>query len=887
LIAAAAVGRLWGWQWGAVTLVFLALGYHERGAPQQVWLHVLAASALARVLKDGRLAMMARLYRFASLLALIVIAVPFAVNQVRVALYPQLEYERSVGTLQSPAIGVADLAPGAPVPAPPRMQAGQRARELRRESEELGAGLSYSDAPAYPKGELQYVDPDAIVQTGPGLPSWQWKAISLRWNGPVEQGETIRLILVPPTANLALRVLAILLLGALALRVADVPMRRSRSAGAPSSGTASLLVMAFATGLVLAVVPQSGRAELPPTQMLEELRERLLAPPECVPRCAEIPALSVAVSPDRIRLSVEVHTGASLAVPLPGPVFPWTADRILVDGEAAAAVVREPGGGLRLKLDPGIHQIVVEGPLPDRDRVDLALPLAPRHVEATTDGWTVRGIRQNGVPDRQLQLIRDRNEDATPTAGLKATALPPFVRVERTLALGLNWQVFTRVRRLSSAGQSIVLEVPLVEGESVVSENARVVDRKVLVNMGPGESEAAWESVLDVQPELSLTAPESTGATTAWFEQWQLDASPIWHVDIQGIPVVHHQREGRWLPQWRPWPGETVSLSVRRPQGVAGKTLTIQGTALNVTPGTRASDVTLRIHYESSQGGQHDIVIPPEARLTGVSIDGRTQPVRSESGRITLPITPGSHVAQLSWRHSQPLTTKLLTPAIDLGIDSVNANIELRVPRDRWVLFTGGPQLGPAVLIWGVLLVIAAVAIGLGRTRRTPLRWWHWLLLGIGLSQIPVWLSVVVVVWLFALDARAKIEPASIAKWKFNFMQMGLAGLTVVSLGLLFYAVQHGLLGMPEMQVRGNGSSGWHLRWFDDRVSNTLPRAWFISVPTLAYRLLMLVWALWLALALVKWVRWGWTCFSTGGYWRSLIFRKARKTAAAASDAST
>ena len=43
LIAAAAVGRLWGWKWGAIILVFLALSYHEQGAPQQVWLHVLAA----------------------------------------------------------------------------------------------------------------------------------------------------------------------------------------------------------------------------------------------------------------------------------------------------------------------------------------------------------------------------------------------------------------------------------------------------------------------------------------------------------------------------------------------------------------------------------------------------------------------------------------------------------------------------------------------------------------------------------------------------------------------------------------------------------------------------------------------------------------------------
>jgi hypothetical protein len=30
----------------------------------------------------------------------------------------------------------------------------------------------------------------------------------------------------------------------------------------------------------------------------------------------------------------------------------------------------------------------------------------------------------------------------------------------------------------------------------------------------------------------------------------------------------------------------------------------------------------------------------------------------------------------------------------------------------------------------------------------------------------------------------------------------------------------------------------------------------------------MLVWALWLAFALLKWLQWGWQSFSAGGYWK-------------------
>ncbi|HXU03951.1 MAG TPA: hypothetical protein VN903_23475, partial [Polyangia bacterium] len=43
-----------------------------------------------------------------------------------------------------------------------------------------------------------------------------------------------------------------------------------------------------------------------------------------------------------------------------------------------------------------------------------------------------------------------------------------------------------------------------------------------------------------------------------------------------------------------------------------------------------------------------------------------------------------------------------------------------------------------------------------------------------------------------------------------------------------------------------------------------------ISVPLLVYRLAMLAWSLWLALAVIRWARWLWSCFSERGLWRPL-----------------
>jgi hypothetical protein len=79
------------------------------------------------------------------------------------------------------------------------------------------------------------------------------------------------------------------------------------------------------------------------------------------------------------------------------------------------------------------------------------------------------------------------------------------------------------------------------------------------------------------------------------------------------------------------------------------------------------------------------------------------------------------------------------------------------------------------------------------------------------------------------------------------------------------------------MQIAGNQSSPYELNWYQDRSAAELARAWIISVPLLVYRLLMLAWALWLAFSLLRWLRWGWQCYSAHGIWREIkMDRKLR-----------
>jgi hypothetical protein len=379
--------------------------------------------------------------------------------------------------------------------------------------------------------------------------------------------------------------------------------------------------------------------------------------------------------------------------------------------------------------------------------------------------------------------------------------------------------------------------------------------------------------VLEQRSRIELRAPEAT----AWTEVWRLDASPIWHVEAGGIPVVHQQQQGRRFPEWHPWPGESISLEVSRPEGVPGRTLTIDAAALRLQPGRRATDADLLIRLRSSQGVQHPLRLPDGAKLQSVSIDGRLLPVRQDERVVTVPLTPGAHRLKLTWRTPQGIGALFPSPAVNVGADSVNAALRIDVPQSRWVLFTGGPALGPAVMFWGLLIVLVAVAFGLGRTGRTPLKVRHWVLLGLGLSQIPIYFAIIVVAWLFAFDARGRLDVDMRKLW-FNLMQVGLAILVLVAVGMLFFAVKQGLLGLPNMQISGNGSNGYLLKWFADRAGETLPDAWVLSVPLTVYRLLMLAWALWIAFALIAWLRWSWECFSAGGYWRLVTLGRPKGT---------
>ncbi|HEY0953144.1 MAG TPA: hypothetical protein VGE36_00200, partial [Roseateles sp.] len=404
----------------------------------------------------------------------------------------------------------------------------------------------------------------------------------------------------------------------------------------------------------------------------------------------------------------------------------------------------------------------------------------------------------------------------------------------------------------------------LLPGEAIGDARVTVDDGFATLQLG-GDDSADITSTL--QPAAALTL--QAGKEPHQVERWTLAASPQWHVESAGLPPTALQQGGEWLPEWRPWPGETLKLAVTKPAGVAGQTLTLDQVQTTLKPGERSTDVALSLRLRASLGGPHALKLPAGAELLGVQINGATLALQPRDGALSLPLTPGAQSVDIRWRQPEGMGAWWRHEGLALGLPGVNDRLQLDVPEDRIVLALGGPLIGPAVLIWGVLVVVLVLAWfaprGLPGVMNRP----AWIILALGVAPVSLWALGVLAGWFALLEARrrwARSAPDA-KRWLRILVQLLLVMWTVSAVAALLDVLRTGLLGYPDLLVAGPGSSSQLLSWLNDRFTDHTADAWVLSAPTWAYRALMLAWALWLATSLLKWVGWAWAAFSAGGAW--------------------
>ena len=898
LLSTLATSKLLGIRSGALAFATVGLLIPEARAPHWLWVGLLAVVALSRVaLTSGSrlttpLRLGVRVLGLAAILAFAFVALPFSLAHIRQGLYPVLDGSAAEnGEAQSPVMvaddqGSSDVAVGripeeralqAPPPPPPipvPVAAAKVERGLAATSYMADQPSAAADKRGQAPAAMTYA-PTVAMQTGYGVPARSFRTTQLTLTGPVEPDHQLTLWLLPPwlTGLLAFVRVALMTLLALVLLRAALP-RPPRDLLKQWTTGAAILVLALLGGVppspALAALPAAAAKDAggsgfgPSAELVEQVIERLRRAPPCGQTCATVSRLAIEATPQSVALRLSIHVQRQAAVPLPGGDF--VASKVEVAGQKDPALARGAKGQTLLLLPEGVHQVTLVGRFVGPRALTLSMPLRPKRVEFRGEQVTIAGLNEDGTVEDQVTLSRVGLADAArPPAGATATspgspaALAPFVEVTTTLRLGLDWLVDVELRRLSPVGQPLEVHLTPPAPLEVLPAGARLAGNDLVLALGPQEGRKTFPLKLAISPQLKLVA----AADPSVVEVWRLAASPLWHWQSAGLAALPTGTAGERMPLWRPWPKESVTIQVAQPEAAPGPEMTIDQSRIDVTPGPRAQDVSLCLKLRASKGLRHVIQLPASFQVESTTIGGAPTPLVLKGQDLELPLTAGTTEACVTGRIDGGWSLRQQLPAFDLRSPSVNADVSLSLAPSRWLLLAGGPAIGPAVLYWSHLLVAALLAWLLGQVRITPLGPVSWFLLLVGLSQVSLVHLALPIIGLLSFGAKRLAPPAS--WWRYNLVQVALVALSLLSTAALYTAVSRGLLGAPDMQIAGNGSTAQQLRWYADRASGALPTPWILSTPVWVYRGLMLVWSLWLAAALVKWVPWLWFSFSGGG----------------------
>lgn len=852
LIVAILAWRLGAWTLALPVLAYLLLSYTFDWAPvwslALVYVVLLAARSLPT---EHRLRRWLHGVGWLALAVVVALAVPFAFDQARLALHPQLERER-IG-LNEFERGSGPRYAATPSPAADTVEDGFAGSEEKSFVPAQEAVQALDNVLTGARAPNQRYQAGAVLQAGNAQPEWTWFSHRLSVSGPITPEQELALYIAPPWAMRLWRLLAVLGLGAL---IVDAIRRlvAERSAATTRSGPTAVALA------VVLVSPGLG-ATTPDPELLDELARRLDPPASCAPECSRLASADLRLDGRRLSMLLEAHVGARSEVALPWNPQALALEALRVDGLEHDPARRGPGGALWIPLERGVRAIAIEARVLHEDDFALNFPQRPARVSVTSRGWTSAGLRDdrlltNALEFAPLRLDSTPNPDGT---GRSALRVPPFVAIERRLDLDLDWTVTTTVRRIAPPDGGISVRIPLIQGEQLTSGQYTVEDGAVLVNLQPGQDHARYTADLARSERLTLTAAD----LERWSETWVVAPAPIWRAEVSGVPPSRAD----WIQSYHPLPGESLRIDIRRPEAVAGGTRVIDGVNLSTHVGHRARESRLGFRLRATQGGQHVLRLPSDAEVLSLVVDGAALNIRPEAGVLSFPVAPGDQSVELRFRQAEPIRRRLLLPQLDLGAEASNLQLRLELPQDRWLLAADGPRLGPAVLYWSALVVLLLIALALARIPGSPVPRGHWVLLVLGFSASS-WLALaVIVLWLYAIEARRRHG----ARWPdlgFNLAQIGLAAFTLVAVATLIAAIPYGLLGTPDMLVQGNQSSAHELRWFADRSSGPIPSAGAWTISVWWYRALMLLFALWLAQAALRWLAAAWSAFRTDGLWR-------------------
>lgn len=880
---------------GGIALLTLLVTYQEPGSAQYIWFHLFAGIALIRFVTHDKLRKLGKIYFVLTLCVLIVYIAAFSFDHIHHFIFPTLNRPRiSLGLFEgvlkmvesgwswplvillgwitfealvskrilhrlggvvlllifvSFSVNIASQSPrtsrsdNVRMPAAPEVMKKMAVQEDYMSLSDAEVSKMEQKVPHYGSYEILDTEPGRAPQTGIGLPAWTGNMIVLSWTSPVSKDETFSIVTLNPFMSALFALLKTVLL--ILFGTWFVKFLRKEVM------LASLILISFCLSPSISFAD-----DFPSKEILSELEARLFKD-DCRENCVTWNELSVSVKGNAIELKGTVSSRGTTALTLPGPVKEFVPEKVILNNEETAALRRDEDGFLRIRLSEGAHSFAMLGTLDTNAALGLQFPMQPMHVSVEANGWTVNGVSDTGSIDSMIQLIPEKKDTVR-----EDRELPNWYAVTRIFDLGVRWTIQTKVTRIGDLGRGALVRVPLVEGESVTSQDTTVRNKIAEIAFNPTESEKVYESTFEERSSFQLKASTAENRVT---ESWQVRCSSVWRCSVEGIPAVSRNVGGKTGWKWEPYPNESVKLSVIRPDAIQGGNLAFTKIRHVVIPGNRITRGELYIDTRATESRNEKITLPDGSTLTEVTIRNTAVPIKQEGTALSIPFPLGEGQTVVRYELTTPLRMFFKAPHIEVPGALANVETVIRIPQDRWLWWVGGSGQGPRVLFWSHIIGILLLSVVLARYSGTPLSGAQWFLLSFTISVLPMEALAIPILFLILLRVR---KDNKIANPKlFNFFQVALGLLAILSISVLLNAIRLGLLFQPGVEVIGGYSE--QLSWYVDYTAQHLLEPFVISASLFTWRAVMLAWSLWLVFAVIRWARWGFECFSTGGVWKA------------------
>ena len=860
LIIVVSVAKLAHPVWGIFSGVVLLLTYHDSIYIIVFFITIIIFISLLKVLPKIKIAKIMKSILNLIFLGFCIFLVNYSIIQFKMGLFPQLEYESVYQTRGLENMKLKSEYNEAYQPEPQLKQSSPPFVEMELDQSRKGTGLISR------KPQMIY-DAQANILTGPGKPNWMWNQTEFSFSGPVEKDHTISFLLIPPYIMRILHFVKVILLLLLVFKIFTLSLKNKEKLFKIFLLVKKILIPAKTMIILIFFLwmPVSKRvyADFPPEYLLKEMEKNLLSKPVYFPNSAAMESGILELENDELFLSLIINSLEKVSFPLPVSDQSWEISDISVNNIKTGGIRKTEKNDLLIVLSEGRNIIRINSVL-FRSSLQISFPFQVNNLKVYSKTWNISGLKNGTLPNRNLKLLRIKSIDNDKAQKfLLPDPIESLVMVTRRIEIHNEWQIITEIQRIAPRKGAINLRIPLLDGEMVNTKDIINENGFANVIMLEEQMDFSWDSYMDKSNLISLQAVKMKNVV----EKWVVDVSSRWHLEVEGLKPIKQSYDGNaMLPVWRPRAGEKLKLKITKLDFVEGQTKTIEKMGLEHGPGVKINKNLLYFTVNSSKGDNYNINFPPNIVLKKVKIDGQEQIFSLEKNNLNIPLRPGTQDIEIEWQGNKNFQFFHRTPEIKLQTPATNTNIKIKIPQNRWILMTGGPLVGPAVLFWPILLTLILFAVILGRSKITFLKTYEWLFFFLGMSTIDQVGGFIFVIWIIFLCYKEQILK-KLGKDYYNLIQVLVILLAVISLVSFIILIPKGLLSLPNMYIQGNGSTNTVFNWYQDRHGQEFPIGWMISVPIFVYRIIMLIWSLWLAVSLVRWIKKAWNLFNTGGLW--------------------